>query len=68
MKQWYKSKTVWGVLIAAVPGIGPALSAAVLSAPQAEQVPDELRAIIVGIGAILAIYGRFKATGQLVIK
>jgi hypothetical protein len=68
MKAFWKSKTVWGVLLAAIPGVGVPLSAAVLSIPQAEEVPAELQAIVAGIGAILAIYGRYKADGQLSIK
>ncbi len=70
MKPFWKSKTVWGVILAAVPSIGPALSAAVLSLPgeEAATVPAELQAIMAGIGALLAIYGRYKASGTLSIK
>ena len=69
-KPFWKSKTVWGALIAAVPVVGPALSAALLSVPDAASapVPGELQALIAGIGAAVAIYGRWKASGDLTLK
>ncbi len=68
MKQFWKSKTLWGVLLAAIPGIGGPLSAAVLGIPAGDAMPSELAAIMAGVGAVLAIYGRWKSTGQLTLK
>ena len=68
MKQFWKSKTLWGVLLAAIPGIGGPLSAAVLGIPAGDAMPTELAAIMAGVGAVLAIYGRWKSTGQLTLK
>lgn len=68
MKQFWKSKTLWGILIAAVPGIGAPLSAAILGIPAGDALPSELSAIMAGVGAVLAIYGRWKSTGQLTLK
>ncbi|MCP4001666.1 MAG: hypothetical protein GY727_12215 [Gammaproteobacteria bacterium] len=72
-KPFWKSKTVWGALLAAVPVIGPALSAALLTAStgnteQLTAIPAELQAILAAIGACLAIYGRWKASGELTLK
>lgn len=72
MKPFWKSKTFWGAVIAALPVPGaPVIAAAVSAIPgveTVESVPPELQAIIAGLGALLAIYGRFKATGQLTLK
>ena len=59
-KEWYKSKTVWGGLIA----VGAAVASGfgvVVDADTQSQISD---LIVVGIGAIgglIAIYGRVKA-------
>ena len=68
-----KSKTVWGVLIATLPVIFPALAPAVpvllASLPDQVAAPSpEIQAIAAGIGAIVAIYGRYKAEGKLSFK
>ena len=68
MKAFFRSKTLWGILLAAIPGVGGPLSAAVLGLESGEAMPSELAAIMAGLGAILAIYGRFKATDQLTLK
>ena len=71
-KPFYKSKTFWGVVTAALPGIWPALSPimAALSAQHSipNSLPPEAAAIVAAIGAIMAIYGRYKATGEISIK
>ena len=56
------------MLLAAIPGIGGPLSAAVLGLPAGDAIPTELAAIMAGAGAVLAIYGRWKSTGQLTLK
>ena len=68
MKKFWKSKTLWGILIAAVPGIGAPLSAAILGIPAGDAMPTELASIMAGVGAVLAIYGRWKSTGELTLK
>ena len=68
MKKFWKSKTLWGILLAAIPGVGAPLSAAVLGMDAGEAIPTELAAIMAGFGAVLAIYGRFKSSGQLTLK
>ena len=67
-KPFWQSKTVWGVLLAAIPGVGPAVSAAVLALPGEPTVPAELQALVAGVGAVLAIYGRYKASGVISFK
>ena len=68
MKKFWKSKTLWGIVLAAIPGVGGPLSAAVLGLETGTPIPTELGAIMAGVGAVLAIYGRFKSTGQLTLK
>ena len=68
MKKFWKSKTIWGIALAMIPGVGGPLSAAVLGLPAGDVMPTELSAIMAGVGAALAIYGRFKATGELTLK
>ena len=80
MKAFFKSKTLWGIAAMAVPVIGPALSGAVLAMPtdgasgalsgpcEVSGLPAEAQAIVVGLGAVLAVYGRVKATGQITFK
>ena len=68
MKKFWKSKTIWGILLAAVPGVGGPLSAAVLGLPSGDAMPTELTTIMAAAGALLAIYGRWKATGELTLK
>jgi len=71
MKPFWKSKTFWGAVVAAVPGIGPVAApivAAVIPAVNTVDVPIELQAIVAAIGAILAIYGRWKVSGEITFK
>ena len=54
-KPWYKSKTIWGVILIA---IGQAL----------EQLEIQGAEILVLIGIILAAVGRFLANSRLTLK
>jgi len=59
-KEWYKSKTVWGGIIAVGAAIAGAFGISLDVATQ-YQISDY---IVVGVGAVgglLAIYGRVKA-------
>ena len=67
-KPFWKSKTLWGVLLAAIPGVGGPISAAVLNMPSGDAMPGEIATILAGVGAVLAIYGRYKSTGELSLK
>lgn len=68
MKAFFKSKTIWGIVAMAIPGIGGPLSAAILGMEAGSPIPSELATITAGVGAVLAIYGRWKATGELTLK
>ena len=54
-KPWYKSKTIWGIILIA---IGEAL----------EQLEIQGAEILVLIGIILAAIGRFLANSRLTLK
>ena len=54
-KPWYKSKTIWGIILIA---IGQAL----------EQLEIQGAEILVLIGIILAAIGRFLANSRLTLK
>lgn len=59
-KEWYKSKTVWGGLIA----VGAAVAGGfgvVVDADTQSQVADIIVVVIGAVGGLIAIYGRVKA-------
>ncbi len=56
-KAWFESKTVWGALIAAA---GPILGLVGIT-------PEIIDAGITLVGALFALYGRFKAEGGLTL-
>jgi uncharacterized membrane protein YdjX (TVP38/TMEM64 family) len=58
LKQFWKSKTLWGILIAVVPMI---LQVVGLPLPISEMVND----LLIALGGSLAAYGRVTATTQL---
>lgn len=63
-KYWYKSKTVWGGLIA----VGAAIAGAFGVSMDADTQNKIADYIVVGVGAVgglVAIYGRFKADQQI---
>lgn len=64
-KPWYASSGIWGgILAAAAPAIGLVFHMTVSSADTA-QLADALAAIGAGIGGLVAVYGRVKATKQI---
>lgn len=66
-KMFLKSKTVIGVVIAALPTLLPALGVD-FSAADGQFVSSSVDAIIQGVGSILALYGRFVAKDKLKVK
>lgn len=69
IKSLFASKTVWGVVIAALPTVlavfGYKVSDVAAFSAGADQLVD---GIITLVGSALAIYGRLKATASLVVK
>lgn len=65
-KTWYKSKGVWGGIVGMLGGVAT-LAGVQLDAPLQTELVD----IAVGVGELaggaLAIYGRIKAIGSIVI-
>lgn len=63
MKKWYQSKTIQGILVALIGAVGMYLGR--------ELPADELENVIslcaAAVGAILGIYGRFKANDKVTV-
>ena len=64
MKQWYKSKTVWGALVAIAASLAQA-GGVDLDAAGQDQLAENLIALSGAIGGLIAIYGRLKAEKRL---
>ncbi len=65
--KWFlKSKTIWGVVISILPALLPVLGLS-FSADDTVLISNSGDAIIQAIGAVIAIYGRFVATGPATI-
>jgi len=63
-KEWYKSKTVWGGLIA----VGAAAAGAfgiVVDQDTQDQVAELAVTVATAVGGLLAIYGRIKADQEI---
>lgn len=60
-KQWYRSKTIWGALLAVGSAVIGALGITIDAAAQAE-IADAMVQLVGALGAIVAIYGRLSAT------
>ena len=59
-KEWYKSKAIWGGLIA----VGSAIAGAcgvIISADTQDQIAELAVVAASAVGGLLAIYGRVKA-------
>lgn len=63
-KSWYQSKTIWGGIASALVAIALAFGIVIGEAEQSVIV-DALVAGGAAIGAVLAIYGRVKAEGDI---
>ncbi|MBR0556345.1 hypothetical protein J5J10_11715 [Ciceribacter sp. L1K23] len=63
-KEWYRSKTVWGGLIAVA---APLLDLAGFPIDQAMQadLSDKLALLAASVGGLLAIWGRLTATSTI---
>jgi hypothetical protein len=63
------SKTLWGVVIAALPSIAALLGYQISDVAGFTSGANEaVDALITLAGSVLAIYGRVKATASLVVK
>ena len=63
-KEWYKSKAIWGGLIA----VGSAIAGAfgvIISADTQDQIAELVVVGASAVGGLLAIYGRVKAEQQI---
>jgi hypothetical protein len=69
LKNALGSKTIWGILIALIPTVlakfGLQITDVAAFAAGSEQTVNDVTALI---GSVLAIYGRAKATGSLIVK
>lgn len=63
-KPWYRSRGVWGGVIAAAAGVVEPLGLTVSADDQARLAEAMAQLFTVG-GALLAIYGRVVATGRI---
>ena len=63
MKAWYKSKTIWGIAIAALPTV-----LQLFGVPVPSGLGGLLNEILVASGGGLALYGRVKATDKITLK
>jgi hypothetical protein len=63
-KQWYRSKTVWGALIAILAALLPSMGMELDDSAQG-QLADNLVSLAGAIGGLVAIYGRLTAERRL---
>jgi hypothetical protein len=63
-KKWYKSKAIWGSVVAVVSLVGGAFGYTI-GAEDQELLAVSLSGIGVAAGNILAVYGRAKAKDKL---
>ena len=69
IKSVFASKTVWGIVIAALPTVLGLFHFKITDAAAfAAGSSDLVDGITTLVGSALAIYGRFKATSALVVK
>lgn len=63
-KNWWKSKTVWGAVVA-LAGAVSAMVGIEMDAAASEEAVDALTALASAAGALVAIWGRFAARETL---
>ena len=63
MKQFWKSKTIWGIAIAAIPTV-----LQLFGVPVPSGLGGLLNEILIASGSGLAVYGRVKAVDKLSLK
>jgi hypothetical protein len=61
-KLFLKSKTIWGVIVMALPMLLPAFGVS-LAADDTTLITSTGDLVLQTVGALLAVYGRFKAGG-----
>lgn len=65
-KVFLKSKTVWGVIIMALPQLLP-LFGVDFSADDASALNADMQAIVAAVGGLLALWGRVSAKARLTV-
>lgn len=63
-KPWYKSKTVWGGIVAVGAAVGGAFGLDVDAATQSE-ITQQVAGLAGTIGGLVAIYGRLTAKDKI---
>lgn len=63
-KKWYESKTIWGGIIALLAALAGAFGYAVDADTQASII-DLATVVGTGLGGLLAIFGRIKASKKV---
>lgn len=63
-KYYLKSKTIWGIIVMILPVLLPLLGVS-LGADDTALITDAGDKVMIAIGAVLATYGRIKATEDL---
>ena len=61
-KFFLKSKTIWGVVVMAMPALLPVFGVT-LGATETALITETGDKVMTAIGALIAVYGRFKAGG-----
>ena len=64
-KFFLKSKTIWGVIVMAMPALLPVFGVT-LGADDTALITQAGDQVMAAIGAVLAVYGRFQAGGVTV--
>lgn len=63
-KEWWKSRTVWGALVALAGSLASAAGVSVEPGVQSEAVAA-LTALATALGALIALFGRFEARSRI---
>lgn len=64
VKDWYRSRTVWGAVVAVVASCARLAGLEIAAADQ-QQAIEALTTIAAAAGGLIAIYGRFSAHKRL---
>jgi hypothetical protein len=64
LKDWYRSKTVWGALVAVLASCAH-LAGFDIGTDEQQQIIDALTTIAAAAGGLVAIYGRISARQKL---
>lgn len=66
-KEWYRSRTLWGAVVAIVAPLIQLASGYAIDDGQQQMVVDVIMAVAAAVGGVLAFYGRVKATRSIAI-